>query len=367
MNSFANMPWLKSALVEVDKKIDGIAYAARRHEPLTEIIDFTLSVKGKRLRPMLVLLCAKGGPDYDKNKDALLETAAAIELTHSASLIHDDIVDDAALRRGRPTVQHSYGKDVAVYAGDYLLCSVFKQLMSKGYMEIGEALADCVTQMCDGELIQKSCRFDPDTPEDRYLQSISGKTASLFETACRLGSKLGGAGESEVWLMSEFGRNLGILFQLRDDLLDWIISQEEAGKPVNEDFYEGVYTLPALHTFSHSPCGARLRAAARKLAEAKIDDGALLLEAREIVRQGGGIAYTVSLMKKYERRTLELLAQITQDENAVLLRELTRYVANVNTGDESNVRPAKQENIRPLEAGSIPKTPMIGKSNCFMR
>lgn len=354
MNDFTKIPWLKSELEAVDKKINSIASAALRHDPLTEIIDSTLSAKGKMLRPMLVLLCGKSGADYEENKETLLEAAAAIELTHSSSLIHDDIVDDAPLRRGSPTVQHAYGKDVAVYAGDYLLCSAFKHLMSKGHVEIGVALADCVTQMCDGELIQKSCRFDPETPEDKYILGISGKTAALFETACRLGSKLGGGSRSDMELMSQFGRNLGVLFQLRDDLMDWTATEQEAGKPVNEDFREGVYTLPALYTFSSTPFGGRLKDAAKKLtADRNADEAAL--NVRDIVRTAGGIDYTVSVMRDYEERALTLLAQMPQDSNTQLLRAMVRSVANVNTDDKSAAKIAEQENRKPADLRRMPK------------
>lgn len=237
-----------------------------------------------------------------------MRAVAVVELAHGASLIHDDIVDDSPLRRGRPTVQSRFGKDMAVYAGDFLLSRLFLFLMERDMTRCGLLLARSMSDMCCGETRQYQAQFDTEATEEAYFESVLGKTASLFATSCELGAVESGCGPENVQTLREFGRNLGILFQLRDDLLDFTSDQQIEGKPVHSDFKRGLYTLPVLHTFQDPDAGPRLKEAARQIQSG--GDDVLRVRIEELVAQSGGIAYTVSVMKQYEQRARCLLESL---------------------------------------------------------
>lgn len=280
----SDLPWLRRALDGTGAAMRGMLAAAGAHGQLRGVLGSALAARGKMLRPALLLLCAGEAAAAGEHGPALLRAAAAVELAHTASLIHDDITDDAPTRRGRPSVQSAYGKSAAVYAGDYVLISALRELAAHGDSRVAEALAACVQRMCDGELIQLSSRYDAGTDEAAYFAAAEGKTAALFELACRLGAELGGARAAEAAALSLYGRKLGLMFQIRDDLLDWTAAEAETGKRVNSDFFTGVYTLPAIHTFADARYGRRLRELASGPA-----DAAAAAEARELVRLSGGI------------------------------------------------------------------------------
>lgn len=308
---FSQLEMMKAQLSEVRRRMGEISGRACGDSQLRRIIEETLAIRGKMLRPALMLMCA------DMNiSDELLDTAAVIELTHTASLLHDDVVDDAPVRRGVPTIQAKYGKCAAVYAGDYLLSGSLRCLMKKGFIKSAEKIAACVERMCDGEMKQLANRGDPSVTEREYLQAIEGKTAALFETACYLGGKLGSGDEAAAEKYAAFGREIGIMFQLRDDLLDWTGSEETAGKPVNEDFRSGVYTLPAIYTFASAEYGAELRSYAKSGTAADIH------EIRSLVEKSGGIGYTESELCRHGEAALACLSFLPESENAGMLREL---------------------------------------------
>lgn len=302
---------LKMQLREVHRRMKIISAKACCDGQLKMIIEDALSVRGKMLRPALMLLCA--GMNIS---DELLDTAAVIELTHTASLLHDDVVDDAPERRGAPTVQAKYGKCAAVYAGDYLLSGSLRYLMRKGFAESGEHIAACIEEMCDGEIRQLTNRGNTAVSEQEYMQAIEGKTASLFAAACHLGARLGNNGAQAVEEYASFGKETGIMFQLRDDLLDWTSCKENAGKPVNEDFKSGIYTLPAIYTFSSPQYGAVLR----DLAE--LGYSADEKEIRTLVKCSGGIRYTEEELDTHREMALAYLSFLPETNPVAMLREL---------------------------------------------
>lgn len=211
------------------------------------ILEDELKGKGKRVRPRLLMLCGQLGPAYKEKKRSFEELGALVELVHMASLIHDDIVDDSMLRRGLPTIQSRYGKDMAVYAGDLILGRVLTTLFKKGYVQAGIILGQTIEDMCRGEIGQFQCRYQTEVNESQYFKNIYGKTAALFQAACRIGALEGGADEKISDLAGELGKNLGYLFQIRDDVLDFISDAAKEGKNIHEDFAEGIITLPVLY------------------------------------------------------------------------------------------------------------------------
>jgi len=214
--------------------------------PAGAVLDDAAATTGKLLRPRLVLLAGWFGPDPEAVRERLCKLAAVVELLHTASLIHDDIVDDAPSRRGVPSLQHRYGKDAAVYAGDYLMSRVCQVVAREEMNESGAVLAKTAETMCAGEINQSLCRYRTDVTIPEYMRNIHRKTAALFMAACRVGASEGGCDQETVRRLEDFGEALGMLFQLRDDLLDLTSNAQGMGKEVQKDLRDGIYTMPLL-------------------------------------------------------------------------------------------------------------------------
>jgi geranylgeranyl pyrophosphate synthase len=201
----------------------------------------TLAAGGKRLRPLLVLIC--GGSSDD---ELLVRAAAAVELIHMATLVHDDVVDNALLRRGRPTVFASGGRDAATATGDFLFSRSFALLASNGDEEQVKVLSDACVALARGELAQRHDAYRLDVDEERYLLRCDLKTARLFSAACTLGGLAAGRPDAEIAALEEYGRRLGLAFQMLDDLLDVSGPAERTGKHRGTDLLDGTVTLPLI-------------------------------------------------------------------------------------------------------------------------
>ncbi len=200
----------------------------------------TLSAGGKRLRPILVFLCADGDAD-----DRLVAAGSAVELLHMASLVHDDVLDGAALRRGRPTVFAEGGRLAATATGDLLFSRAFAELAAVGSAEAVRALSAASSVLARGELMQRADAWSTDVTPERYLERCRLKTASLFEAACRLGALLGGR-PALAPPLGRFGERVGLAFQMLDDVLDVAGPPERTGKPRGADLLDGTVTLPLI-------------------------------------------------------------------------------------------------------------------------
>ena len=201
--------------------------------------ETTLSAGGKRLRPVLVFLCAEE-PD-----DSLVSAAVAVELLHMATLVHDDVLDGADLRRGRPTVFAKGGRGEATATGDLLFSRAFAELAATASPDAVRVLSSASSALARGELMQRDDAFNPDVTEDRYLERCRLKTASLFDASCRLGALFGGRPELAAEL-GRFGERLGVAFQMLDDVLDVSGPPERTGKPRGADLFDGTVTLPLI-------------------------------------------------------------------------------------------------------------------------
>jgi geranylgeranyl pyrophosphate synthase len=215
------------------------AIAAEAAPPLDRLAGETIAAGGKRLRPLLVLLAAGPGPVAD---DAgLIRAAVAVELIHSATLVHDDVLDAAPLRRGRPTVWAVAGREGALATGDLLFARAFGELVANGRVDEIRILSEASSALAAGELLQREDAFRADVPIERYLHRCELKTARLFEAACRLGAlEAGGPAEA----LGAFGRRIGLAFQIFDDVLDVSGPVERTGKPRGTDLLDGTLTLP---------------------------------------------------------------------------------------------------------------------------
>lgn len=199
---------------------------------------------GKRLRPMLVLLTAKSC-HYQGDNDALL--AAVIEFIHTATLLHDDVVDDSEMRRGQETASNIWGNEAAVLVGDYLYSRAFQMMVRAQSMPIMELLSNATNTIAQGEVLQLLNVNDPDTSEEKYHEVIYGKTACLFEAAARIGAMLSGSDSATEQAIATYGKHLGTAFQLVDDALDYSADSDELGKNVGDDLAEGKPTLPLIY------------------------------------------------------------------------------------------------------------------------
>jgi len=220
---------------------------ARSHgATLAEHAGTTIAAGGKRLRPLLVFVAA--GPERDD--DAVLRAAVAVELVHSATLVHDDVLDAAPLRRGRPTVVATAGRAMATATGDLLFSRAFAELAAGGRADAVQVLSDASSALAQGELLQREDAWNVGITRERYLTRCDLKTARLFEAACRLGAQAGGGPED---VLGRFGRDIGLAFQLLDDVLDVSGPAERTGKHRGTDLLDGTVTLPLILAMEREP------------------------------------------------------------------------------------------------------------------
>ena len=273
---------------------------------------------GKRMRPMLTLLMAK---NYGEVNDVTLNAALGLELLHTASLVHDDVVDESDERRGQSSVNASFNNKVAVLVGDYILSTALLHVSSTGHQEIVENLSELGQTLAAGEILQLSNIQNSVFSEDVYYQVIKKKTAALFESCAALGAISAGATEEDVKRAALFGQNVGIIFQIRDDIFDYYDSQE-IGKPTGNDMTEGKLTLPVLYALNSTNFEAMVNLARKvKAGTINADEIAVLVE---YAKQNGGIEYAESKMMEYHRK-----AQVYIDENikkAEIRDALTAYL-----------------------------------------
>jgi octaprenyl-diphosphate synthase len=216
---------------------------------INQIGHYIVSAGGKRIRPRLVLLFANA-LGYDGSHQYTL--AATVEFIHTATLLHDDVVDESMLRRGRQTANAVFGNAASVLVGDFLYSRAFQMMVSVGDLRVLDVLADATNVIAEGEVLQLMNMHDPDLAVDEYLRVIRSKTAKLFEASARLGAMLAGAGPAVEQSCAAFGRSLGTAFQLVDDLLDYDGQTQALGKNVGDDLREGKPTLPLLAAMAHA-------------------------------------------------------------------------------------------------------------------
>ncbi len=239
---------LDSIYAPVAADLDALAHTLRRElasgDPfISGLVDHVLSAKGKLIRPALALLCAHACGGAGEQRILL---AGAVELVHVASLIHDDIIDAADLRRGTRTVNARWGNQIAVLAGDYLFATAFGMISRIGHPQVAPAIAEASVLMSRAEIMAAETGSQMHEDEARYYSIIGGKTAALFSAACRCGALLAGAPPAMAAAMAEFGHRWGLAFQITDDILDLVGDLESLGKPTGSDIATGTITLPVI-------------------------------------------------------------------------------------------------------------------------
>jgi octaprenyl-diphosphate synthase len=221
---------------------------------VNQIADYIISAGGKRIRPILVLLIANA---HNYRGTEHHQLAAVVEFIHTATLLHDDVVDESSLRRGRKTANALFGNAASVLVGDFLYSRAFQMMVSVGDIRIMQILADATNVIAEGEVLQLLNMHDPDVSEERYTQVIRSKTAKLFEAAAQLGALIAGASDDEIEAAAEYGRSLGTAFQLIDDVLDYSGQADDIGKNVGDDLREGKATLPLIYLMEHGTAEQR--------------------------------------------------------------------------------------------------------------
>jgi heptaprenyl diphosphate synthase len=298
---------LADRLAAVDERITS---ALGEHDALLGPASVRVAeAGGKRLRPLFTVACAALGNVFDER---VVAAAASVELVQIGSLVHDDILDVAATRRGRPTINASEGVDHALLAGDYILARAAEQAASVS-QEAALLVASALTELCEGQVLELRDAFHADRTLDAHLASIRGKTAALFECACRLGAHTGGLPDHNASAVAKFGAAFGMSFQVLDDVLDLIGDAERLGKPTGTDIAAGVYTLPVI-TALRGPRGTELR---RLLPAppgngAEAGDEADLAAALEVVRASGSIAAALATMDRYADEARRAVAHLNQ-------------------------------------------------------
>jgi octaprenyl-diphosphate synthase len=247
------------------------------------IADYIIAAGGKRLRPAVLLLLARA-LGYAGNAHVLL--AAVIEFIHTATLLHDDVVDESELRRGRATANAHFGNAASVLVGDFLYSRSFQMMVEAGEMRVMRILSDATNRIAEGEVLQLMNIHDPSVDEKRYLEVVGRKTAALFEAAARISAVIAGAGADMEEAAARYGAGLGIAFQMVDDLLDYSGQVEEIGKRLGDDLREGKVTLPLIHAMRSASTAQRLF-----IERAIRDGGGDFAEIARIVQASGSIAY----------------------------------------------------------------------------
>lgn len=317
--------FLQPGLQEVNALMD---QALGSDVPLLDSTNASLrSHKGKMMRPMLTLLAAGAAASVSEDT---CRYAAAVELLHNATLLHDDVVDKAGERRGLPTVFNLLGGGPAVLMGDYWLVKSLKLIMGsrEGWARVLDLFAGTLGHLTEGELLQMEKASKADTTEDDYLRIIYGKTASLFETAALSGAISAKADEAVIQALGAFGRNIGTAFQIKDDIMDYATSQEALGKPVGIDLLEQKITQPLLCALEEVSPDEALRI--RVIVAGISDNPASAEEVKSFVQHHHGVEKAVEVMEKYLKNAVSCLDVLEESEEKSYLSELASFVGQRN-------------------------------------
>ncbi|MCC5954331.1 MAG: polyprenyl synthetase family protein [Acidimicrobiia bacterium] len=296
---------------DLDRLEGALRAAVTTEDPfLTEIASHLIEAGGKRGRPLFaVAAAATGTTSVEPAGEDVLSGSVSVELVHLGSLYHDDVMDEASVRRSVESVNARWGNLQAILAGDFLLARA-SEIAANLSMEVAALLARTIARLCEGQVLELRDTYNAARTEQAYLASIEGKTASLFASACRIGAITGGLDRPAVEALTEFGRSYGMAFQIVDDILDVTATDEVLGKPAGNDLIEGVYTLPVLRTIAAGgkPADVLAGLLGRPLDTAEMHD------AREAVRSGGQVAAATDVARQWVDRATESLAELAPSE-----------------------------------------------------
>jgi len=307
---------VQSELVKVEEGLQSIYREDLKKVPT--LLSYPLKVAGKRLRPALTLLT---GRSFVYDTERLVHMATSVELFHIATLVHDDIVDKAQLRRGVPTVNQLHGHNIAVLLGDYVFARAAEMVCSTGNLQVVTLFAQTLGIISKGELQQNFSSSESRCQKQHYFEWIGNKTASLFRMACESGAILGRAPSNAVNAMREYGWNIGLAFQIIDDILDFTGQESEMGKPVGSDLLQGALTLPVILLLERYPDDKKLRNALDgKRAEMDIKQIA------EMVINSKVIDECYSIASGYSSRALQSIQPFSAANNIQPFKDMAQYI-----------------------------------------
>lgn len=285
---------------------------------LDHITNYIVRRKGKQMRPMFVFLTSgvSGGIS-----EATYRGAALIELLHTATLVHDDVVDDANYRRGFFSVNALWKNKIAVLVGDYLLSRGLLLSVDNGDFELLKIVSNAVQEMSEGELLQIAKARKLDITEEVYYTIIQKKTASLISSCCAVGAATAGAGVEVIEKMRDFGEKVGMAFQIKDDLFDY--GKDEVGKPVGIDIKEKKMTLPLIYALNHAPLLDKKKII--YLIRNRNEDKKAVNQVIDFVKNSGGLDYAQQVMNKYFQEALSILSDFPASDYKISLEALVRY------------------------------------------
>lgn len=290
-----NLPAVERELTVFE---DALRRSVRTADPfLTDVAGHLIQAGGKRLRPALVMASAvAGGAEVTTD---VIDGGISVELVHLGSLYHDDVLDEATDRRGVVSVNARWGNLMAILSGDFLLARASEIAASLG-TEVAGLLAATIAKLCLGQVSELKTAFDVSRTTSAYMESIAGKTGSLMAASCRIGALTAGLSRPRVDALTAFGDSLGMVFQIRDDVLDVVGTQESLGKPPGQDLVEGIYNLPVINALADADAGPELRQLLGRPLDSPERD-----KAREMVRGTDGIAAALQVAGEYADRAAE--------------------------------------------------------------
>ena len=291
---------------------------------INQIAGHIVSAGGKRLRPMLVVLAGQATAGTAGTCADHHQLAAIIEFIHTSTLLHDDVVDESDLRRGRSTANAIWGNAASVLVGDFLYSRSFQLMVELDRMEVMQVLADTTNRIAEGEVLQLLHVRNPDTDEAAYLRVIERKTAVLFAAGTRLGALASGADAATQQALYDYGMNLGYAFQIADDVLDYTADAADLGKNLGDDLAEGKATLPLIHAIARS--GEATRQRLRAIVQE--GDDAAMPEVLAAIQATGGLEYSRRLAMDYAAAAEAALAGLPENEAVAALRGLARYAVD---------------------------------------
>lgn len=299
---------------ELDKVVAIMKNNAKNREKIIETALLELIESGgKLLRPGFLIIAGSFG---NYNSDKLTNLAAVVEMLHMATLVHDDIIDDAKTRRGNETIQSMYGKDLAVFIGDILFCRCFMTLSTNTTMENMKLLSEAIFNICTGEIEQYTSHFSQEASIKKYLRRIASKTAALFSMSLFVGAAESGCSKEMVSTLSKIGYDIGMAFQIIDDILDYTSSNSVIGKPAGNDLKQGIFTLPLIYSLRKD------RAKFSKLLDKSNFGFEDVENIINLVKDCGGLDDSRALAKRYTERAFNRISSLPDCEGKLLLNEV---------------------------------------------
>lgn len=306
-------------LLKVEKEIE--KSLASEVPLINEVGQYLLNSGGKRIRPLLMILCSGICPSPDNRH---IELAAVIEFIHTATLLHDDVIDEGSIRRGKKTARHLWGNRASILAGDFLYANAMAKGLSLNNHDVNDALQRACCRMIEGEMSQHIHHMDPEILESVYIHIIENKTASLMEATCSLAGIVSGASPEQKKALQNFGLYLGIAFQVADDTLDYTATEARLGKPLGADLKEGKVTLPLIHLFKNSSPEEKKLLLGLLGSDSVPEDN--LARVLELMRSHGSLDYTFSAAREYVEKAKKFLDSFESSFNKSALFAVADYV-----------------------------------------